>query len=343
VTISGRIDTSYGGTSKNASDTSQTLLMSDVLTSNEIVIAGSEDIGGGLKAAFRVATPFASDAGGQTGTSSSTSDTSAATAGFFNFGGRGMTVGVSGSFGTVLVGRSAGTTGNSVMASSFVGNIGNLGTINSRPNNSIDYVSPTFNGFSVRALYAVGNETLAAKSEGMQTEFSGQYSAGPLLVRAYYGTVDTDRTTGASTANGATATSNPLSDASEMGIQVNYDFGVAAVNARYISLDGKTGNNADVAKYGVGVRIPFGQVALVGDYASFDLKGVNEADDSTILAGGVTYDLSKRTNLYAVYSAVSNAGNARRGPFGGSATSPAGVTRSDANVTGYAIGIRHNF
>jgi len=319
VTISGRIDTSLATTNKNSVGNSQTFMLSDVLTSNELVIGGSEDLGGGLKANFRVATPFASDSNAGSSTT-------------FNFGGRGMTVGLSGGFGSVNLGRSAGTTGNSVMASSFVGNIGNLGTITARPDNSIDYTTPIFSNFSIRALYSTGAEK-TDKTEGVQSEVTATYSAGPLLARLYRGSL------------GAATGSN---DSKETGAQVNYDFGMAAVNFRYIDLDVENGRNSDVQKYGVGVRAPIGNgLALVADYSKYDLKGTNDANDSKVMAVGIIKDLSKRTNVYAVYAKADNNGAATRGAFGSSTTAtvqdPQRATAAGEDPHAFAIGIRHSF
>lgn len=291
VSISGRIDTSIGRFEDTAGK-STTRIESDLVTTNQIIISGSEDLGGGLKASFSIVSPFASDANSNP----------------FNFGGRGATVSLSGGFGSIDLGRSPGNLANSIMASSVVGNIGNLGTVRARPDNSINYSSPNMGGFTVRVLHSLGNEV--DPNTGEQTEISLQYSAGPLLVRLARNDYDLVGSFG----NG-----------DETQAQLDYNFGVAKLNARYRKQTSDTSSAQSLKRFGVGVAVPLGSgLTAVADYQDWDNNtAVNS--DMTRLTVGLIKDLSKRTNIYAAY-VMDNQDNA---------------TLKDADTL--AVGIRHNF
>ena len=308
VSISGRIDTAVAskkaqGTAGNATVTS---LTDNLLTSNQLVLSGSEDLGGGIKASFTISSPVESD------TNSSS----------FNFGGRGMIVGISGGFGAINLGRSTGSMGLSIMASGFNGNLGNLGVEDGRPNDSISYHTPAISGFSGRVLYGIGDEDAADTSKGKQVEISGEYKAGALLIRASHAT-HTEAT--------------GSNDKTETGLQVNYDLGMAAINVRYMEMDVDGGNTSDTTRMGVGVSVPLGAgLSVFADHWSYDAN-VSTADYS-VTSAGVVKALSKRTNVYGVYATA----NTKSGATGNSGNQiSAGLAGKDPSVL--AIGVRHSF
>jgi predicted porin len=290
VSISGRIDTSVGRYEDSAGK-STTKIDSDFVTTNQIIISGSEDLGGGLKASFSIVSPFASDANST-----------------FNFGGRGATLSLSGGFGTIDLGRSPGNLSNSMMASSVVGNIGNLGTVRARPDNSINYSSPNMGGFTVRVLHSLGGET--DPNTGEQTEISLQYSAGPLLVRLARNDYDLVGSFG----NG-----------DETQAQLDYNLGFAKLNARYRKQSSDTSAAQSLKRYGVGVSVPLGSgLTGVADYQDWD-NNTTVNSDKTVMAFGLIKTLSKRTNVYGMF-VMENQENA---------------TLKDGDTI--AVGVRHNF
>ncbi len=259
VSISGRIDTSVQSID-NGSDTA-TAVNPSLLTSNQIVISGSEDLGGGLKARFVISSPF---------DSSSNAD--------LNFGQRGMAVYVGGGFGEIEIGRTPGTMFNSTTASGVTGNMGNLGTRNARPNNVVGYSTPAMGGVTARVLHGVGVEAPGATAnDDSQTEISVEYKGGAVLARLAHAKYD-------NTAAG---------DLTETGGQVDVDFGMAKVNARYIDRE-------DVDKqYGIGVAVPLGNgLTAAIDYRNIDRDAGTEASRTSAT---LVKALSKRTNVYAAY------------------------------------------
>jgi len=315
VSISGRIDTSvqraeaYDGRSTTRID-------DDLLSSNQIIIAGSEDLGGGLKASFSFSSPFNSDMNSNG----------------FNFGGRGATVSLSGGFGSIDLGRSPGNMSNSIMASSVVGNIGNLGTLQARPDNSINYSSPNMGGFTVRVLHALGGET--DPNTGEQTEISLQYSAGPLLIRLARADYDMVGGLGAisSTATYLTyaSTGSAAGKGDEVQAQLDYDFGVAKLNARYRKMTSDTAATQSTKRYGVGVSVPLGSgLTAAVDYQDWDNNTDANATigntDKTVLSLALIKNLSKRTNVYAAFTS----------------NNEDGAKYKDGDTL--AVGVRHNF
>jgi predicted porin len=259
VSISGRIDTSIQSVD-NGSDTA-TAVNPSLLTSNQIVISGSEDLGGGLKARFVISSPF-----------DSTSNAN------LNFGQRGMAVFVGGGFGEIEIGRTPGTMFNSTTASGVTGNMGNLSTREARPNNMVGYTTPAMSGVSARLVHGVGVETPGATANNdSQTEISVEYKGGPVLVRLAHAKYD-------DTAAG---------DLTETGGQVDVNFGIAKVNVRYIDRE-------DVDKqYGIGVAVPLGNgLTAAIDYRNIDRDAGTEASRTSAT---LVKALSKRTNVYAAY------------------------------------------
>jgi len=333
VTVSGRIDTSYGS-AKNGAGVSTNRITSSVLVTNQLTLSGSEDLGGGLKANFNITTGFASDAANST-----TADTQVATAAdadnktvsTFNLGDRGMQVGVSGGFGAIDIGRTTGTMLNSTTASGVTGNIGNLSTLDARPNNMVSYTSPSISGLTVRGIMAVGSET--KPTTGKHTELSAQYANGPVLVRvaqASYKDVSIAAAAASTTIFGGTSGGSALTDAKikETGAQLDYDLGMAKVNIRYQKRDHTNSGNLakDFDQYGVGASVPLGGGLSVNvDYVDQDSK--TDASDLSIISATLVKSLSKRTNVYLAIASKDNDSGA---------TNP-----QTERLT--AVGVRHSF
>jgi len=187
VTISGRVDQSIGNAT-NTSDEKANRVNSSLLTTSQLVITGSEDLGGGLKANLFAASQLAPD----TGT--------------FSWGNRGFTVGVSGGFGAITIGKDAGSVIDSIATSSVVNNLGNYSVLNNRVNNSISYTSPSISGLTARIIYTAGNDDgtdATQKDQNKLTEVSATYVGGPLTVR-----LASSKTTNAAIATAAAATNS---------------------------------------------------------------------------------------------------------------------------------------
>jgi len=316
VTISGRVDQSLGNGTSTA-DKKANRVNSSLLTTSQLVITGSEDLGGGLKANLYVSSQLAPD----TGT--------------FSWGNRGFTVGLSGKFGAVTIGKDAGSAIDAIATSAVVNNLGNYSVLNNRVNNSISYTSPSFSGMTARVIYTAGNDDGTddtAKKQNRLTEVSATYVGGPLTVR-----LAQSKTSMAAIATAATATNSfgttastaasTRDDVSERGIQANYNAGFALINARYVerTTEGaETGTGLrDQNATGYGASIPVAGVALNLDYLKLDHSTATSS--FAITSATVVKELSKRTNVYGAYSAKDYDDTAKN-------------TESI-----YAIGVRHSF
>ncbi len=283
---------------------------------------GTEDLGGGLKARFQV----------ESALSAGNADTN-------GFGSRPTFVGLEGGFGTILLGRQdtpllkavvpqlAGGANNMVgqlMWSAFAGAGANpaltvptataiadagFGRIarESTINNAIDYITPTFNGFS--AELQVGQNDAKLEGTGINTVTNAKTDDTGLNVRYANGPL----TLAAATherkvvASGVTSRKNVNNY-----VGATYDLGVANLSLQY----GESKSTADVGTTGsvngefyknkgtqFGVQVPVtAATALFGSYGvgKRTLASLDEYKQTSFQLGA-TYAMSKRTKLYAVY------------------------------------------
>lgn len=269
VTLFGRVDASIGSTKDTVANTSLTKLFngSDAgLTGSRWGMFGTEDLGGGLKAVFKLENRFNVDDG--TGTT--------------GFGGDAY-VGLMGGFGTVHLGRTysvfdsakAVSVASNVFDSSFTGYASPGYEV--RGANQIKYVSPTFSGFSGAVSVAL-KESNAAGTENTNS-YGLFYAAGPLKAALAMQT----RAIGDNTV-----------------LSADYNFGMASVSAGFSDFDGN-GANVDASGWSIGATMPMGAMKFSVGYGSGETKGAAPTD-KTSFGLGATYSLSKRTTLYAGYN-----------------------------------------
>ena len=258
---------------KNGDD-SVTSLASNGIQTSRLGFRGVEDLGGGLKAVFKLENRFNVDTGDASNAS---------------FGGDAY-VGLTGGFGTVHLGRTYTAydgvapiaVSSSVFDSAFTptGGVYGVGVANyaGRGANQIKYVSPSFSGFGVAASYAL-DENNAVKTDISSVALS--YSAGALKVGLGFqdeGTRDYTALTG------------------------SYNFGVASVSAGYQMADEGTTEDDE---FSLGVNVPMGAFNFSAGYARSKSENAGAANGKGSGFGlGVTYSLSKRTTLYAGYKDV---------------------------------------
>jgi len=270
---------------------------------NAFTIAGSEDLGGGMRAFFALNHRFAIQNGTGNGTTYA--------AGIDPFW-RNTEVGLSGAFGDVRLGRILVPI--QVVSGTFdpflTGTVGTVFTnsiaATARATNTIYYRSPTMGGLSVHASISAaegqnqaGNGTTGlgeignpgaqgyfARTVDLNRErpmgFNARYTAGPLRLAAGY-----DR----NTAGMKTA-----------GVYGAYNFGVFTLLGAFEKGDNFTSAAAaalaeDIKTFSLGVTAPFGPVLIRAGYLNIDSDLVNR--DAKKMGFGGDYNLSKRTNLYA--------------------------------------------
>jgi predicted porin len=357
VTISGRLD--MGATSIKTANTSEvvadkTTTVNDFTgaqntrTTSRLTFSGEEDLGGGLKARFNI----------ETGLNPSDD------AGLFAGSTRTGMMQLAGGFGTVTIGTflnahdavrgfSAATVGvpggdflaRAATAAQFKGALeAYLGSasavrtelglteaeysalsigVNGRSRNSVSYTSPNINGFTA-SLGTNNQKNVTSGVKATGTSASVAYTSGPLSARvAIANGKNSNSTTGAL-----------VGKTSDTALAASYNLGVAIPYVQYetakVTIAG--GDYFKVDSYEVGARFPMGAFT---PYVTFS-NGKHKVEDGTIAKSsayqiGTTYDLSKRTYLYAA--------------TGRDNTKGSGLTAGEFQNkrTGYAVGLVHSF
>jgi predicted porin len=346
VTIYGIIDTGIAkSTNVNAAGQSVTGMANGGLATSRLGFRGTEDLGGGLKANFTLEAEFLADNGSQASTPEA-------------LFARQSTVGLEGGFGRVDLGRI--NAGNYALQAKFdpmgannIGGIiatGQIGQV--RVENSVTYTSPSFNGLQL--ALQTGTRTSGTTAATTFGEVAGEtdgnrhntaslsYTSGKLELAAY-------------TAELNDAAGKKLHD--NTGAFARYNFGVARVTAGYINVDYKrtvdgTGSidlaanaTAETTKTFVGVNVPVStNLTLTGLVEQIQYKRVSATDrEPMIYTLGATYNLSKRTALYAIYSQVDQDNGSAQTNVSTSKFAEFSGASADKDKSSYAVGVRHSF
>jgi predicted porin len=313
VTIYGVADA--GITRFDNGATTTTRLDSGIQSGSRIGFRGTEDLGGGLSAIFTLENGF-------------NIDTGALGQGGLMFG-RQAFVGLSStSAGAIKFGRQYNPIRTVVDAVDpfglgLAGNASNVFNVyGDRTDNTINYSTPNFGGFSGQVAYSLG-EIAGSNSVGRSVGFSAGYAAGPLAVFVAY---HDQNLAAAGVANG---------DANTALLAGTYDFGVAKLHAAYArnkgeSAAGATTIDRDDAMLGVSAPLGAGRILASWIRRSDDIGADRDADQ---IALGYTYDLSKRTNLYTSYGRTRNEAAASLG----------GASAAGRDPSVFNVGVRHRF
>lgn len=336
VTVYGIVDMGLTVQDQGLPQGSKTGITSGNQSASRIGFKGVEDLGNGLKANFVLEQTIAADVG-------STGGSAASGGGAGNFN-RLSTVGLSGNFGAVNLGRQVSAIKDAYDQIDPFGDAGTIAPIsaiffgselqgdNGRISNSAKYTSNSYGGFKFGAAYGFG-ELDGKVSADSNYGFNVGYANGPLNVQFGYHYQDES-----TVATPADPIKNGKAKATFLG--ATYDFGVAKLHAAYgegkiqtvpATTDDKARN------YLLGVSAKVGAAGtIMASYAVNDVRTVGAVNEDSKRFGIMyAHDLSKRTNLYAGYSRTSNDDNAR---VGLAAAAPDGETASM-----FAVGIRHKF
>ncbi len=346
VTISGLIDTAYVDTNNKPGTADTKGLGANGSATTVLTIAGTEDLGGGLKANFQLQlTPDFINGAGVEGTTAATTASGDPLAYKTSTIGTGQQafVGLSGNFGAIKAGRvntnaldawGVGSVFGTAIGSGY-GSNGNIytrysatanATAQSAPtrfNGAVRYESPVFNGFSGSVLYVPKATDTDAQSV---SDIGLRYSNGPLNVMYANQTIKQDGTAATSFTTGTTAglttgTSNKLNI-----LSANYTIGAATVYGAYWTEKQNTATAVDAKSYMLGAKYVMGATTLMASMGNNNDKTAANVDKK-IYGLGADYALSKRTALYARYD-VRDADS---------------VSAADDKTKRTAIGVRHTF
>ncbi len=295
VTITGTSDIFVGSMKMAGDDGRKSVVNSGGLTTSWFGFKGTEDLGGGLKASFQLTSFLQTDDGTQGRFKGDT---------FFS---RDANVSLSGSFGSVLLGRwmapnflpsvIANPLGDSFVFAPLILHM-NVPLFNKSGwkattpsdtgwSNQIVYSTPDISGFKANLQYQFGEQTGADKNKkNVGANFF--YFGGPLTLTGFYER-DQISNPGSGTYLGTTKTDWMLAGA--------YDFKMVKP---YLSYGQAKADNTDVkAKtLQVGASVPVGAGNIVGSWAKTKLSGADM--DRKTLTVGYDYNLSKRTDVYAL-------------------------------------------
>jgi predicted porin len=313
VTLYGRVNTTVESQKDVAANGRLTVMQNN---SSRWGLKGSEDLGGGLKANFKLESGFASDTGAQTG------------GGIFA---RESWVGVAGGFGDFKMGNLTPVTALYYATSDYIGMHNHetgtssdafyLGAGNVR--NAMSYTTPSFGGLAIELQYGL-KETKAAGTKDTFVVVAN-YDAGPLHLGGGYASGPT--TVGTLTAQ----------EGKEWGIRGLYEMGPVVVGATYIANEAEAGGvkaKRDAARVSAMYALGSSEFHLnVGAAGKFKVGGVTvDNSDAIQYTVGYNYNLSKRTKVYGFYSAVRNKDNAAYNTYA-----------AGKDPSFLAAGIRHNF
>lgn len=339
VTVYGIVDMGITSIDTGATAGSTTGITSGNQSTSRIGFKGTEDLGNGLKANFVLESTIAADTGSAFSTpavaGAGPNNGIAASAGGFN---RLSTVGLSGNFGAVNLGRQVSAIKDAYDAIDPFGDAGTIAPISTmffngalasdfgRISNSIKYTSNSFSGFKAQAAYGFG-ETVGDTGAGSNYGFGAGYANGPLNVQ--FGYHNQDR----STAAAVQTAENKLTF-----LGASYDFGMFKLHGAYADTKLETFGPAAETKYRNYMLAASVKVGAAGNLmASYSVNDNRTTANSDAQKAAImyTYDLSKRTNFYTGYSHTSNDNGSRIGLVTGA---PVGESAS-----ALAVGVRHKF
>lgn len=347
VKVYGSVEAGFGSYenahTKGAASTRTTQVSSGNMMTSFIGFSGSEDLGGGLKAEFALESFLAPDTG---------SNLPNLAGGFW---GRGSFVALNGGFGKVALGQydnplfTSGYTYNpfgSSMAFSPTmrhlysgGSVAGGTAVAPTPGfaavgfdtgfvNSVTYETPNLGGFSAIAQFSPKESPSSANAQNSYA-VGATYAAGPFGASLTY------------VKGGQGLNTAYLADQKVVDFGTSYDFGAVKLFGQYTSVKTKsifyvgtpgtllTGLDVDAKIYQVGASVPVTEKGSVlvsfGENKSSLGAGSGEFKDR-VFSLGYDYFLSKRTDVYAVFSnnTQSNTGN-------------------DESGQTFAVGIKHAF
>jgi predicted porin len=280
------------------------------LTTSRWGMRGTEDLGGGLKANFKIEGRLNVDDGTQNGSRLFNGETF---------------VGFSGGFGSVKLGRvdssfddlrSIAVSQNAfdgawTPVSDVYGGVG-LSDYAGRIGNSIKYDTPNFGGISGSLMYSFGENKTAAVSAGRTLSTHIKYANGPLAVGFGIQSEKADGITPALRYNALSA---------------SYDLGVVALSG---GINNAKNGNAKDREYSFGVTMPLGAAAISLGYSSGKAKVAGASVEKGSGFGiAATYALSKRTKLYTGIKSTSTK------------ATPSNFKTLDTDL--FSVGVRHDF
>ena len=341
VTVYGRLDAGYA----SSSDTTygKTVTDSGIKSHNSVSsmwgITGTEDLGGGNKAYFKLEQDIYTADGNQGVSGAAGGTTNGAS---FD---RTSLIGLMGNFGTVSLGRDYNPLFN-IVAGTDINSLSRVSTVElaaatggSTVANQVIYLSPVMSGFQLKAAF--GNDDNSTSTNGVTggtttatSAVNVTYTNGPLFLAAATGGSTGQNGTARGTAVSYYATTGGVASGASMGsalvgvttaqsitanaLGASYDFGKFKLVGNYISsvatnTDGPTASgNMTATQLNLGVTVPTGKLLWKAQASANTLKWDNNANSNMTgnnLVLGVDYSLSAKTALFLTGGTFNNLSN----------------------------------
>lgn len=306
---------------------------------SRIGFRGVEDLGGGLKANFRL------EAGLNLDNGDGASGYAGAKAGDGLAFKRQSTVGLEGGFGEVRLGRELTAAYNATARYDVFGSVGigqsrlwadggvvdasanaAAATTNQRVSNAVTYVSPNFSGFKAAVNYGFG-EVAGANSDSQYLGAGLTYDNGPLSLGLGLERLN----------KGANSVATGKINVWSIG--GSYDLGVAKILAGYrdSKVDLAVGENKRKG-YMLAVTAPVGPGLVRAAYNRYENENAGVKVKADQFAVGYVYGMSKRTSLYGTYAYLKNKDGAQVWNLGTPAT-----LKDNGAQQGFQVGVTHSF
>jgi len=363
VTLYGRLDVGYANQVDSQTfagvthEGRKTGITSHNSVSSYWGIMGTEDLGGGLKAGFKleqdlfVATGVTGNSGAASGINAFGATTNQTSNGAFN---RTSLVSLSGGFGTIALGRDYVPTfslgaATDVFGQSYLTTVGLAATAGSTLDRQFIYTTPNFGGFTGKLSYGNTDASItgpaATAQDGVNRNYSvsGVYSNGPLYVGLGLG-----NTEAIAAARGAVGV-NTKNEMQILG--ASYDFGSFKLVGNYINAKATVSNLAGETRQtetNLGVTVPFGAITAIAQIGrntyTTDMAGNTAGDASgSDWAIGGDYALSKRTTAFLKTGVTNKLDGTLNITAANSLSGAAFAGTGDVKRTVTSIGIRHTF
>jgi predicted porin len=304
-------------------------LQSGQQSGSRLGFRGTENLGGGMSAIFTLESGVNIDNGQL-----------AQNGGLF---GRQAWVGLNGGFGAIKMGRQQtplyfavneidpfkiGLAGNAQRALGY--GLYNVDPL-LRTNNTINYSTPNFGGFSANASWGFG-EVAGSTSTGRQLDAGLAYANGPIRAHLAYHDSNDFAFPVTTPAGGFAALGAGVSDLRTVFLGGTYDFGVATAHLAFADTKSETAAlDVKIRNYLIGASAKVGTGLVMASWNRNDVRDISEGV-SNQYAIGYSYPLSKRTNLYTSFAITKNDDAVRLNAFAN------GETGRIVNV-----GMRHVF
>ncbi len=303
-------------------------------------VRGTEDLGGGLRAWFQLESQVNPDDACGAGGNPSTGTTPNGGCSISGNGGKGLAsrnsaVGLEGDFGSLLIGRwdtpykvsSIGVDPTSnVTIGAYTTVMHDSGNFDRRENNAIQYWTPNMNGFQAKFHYSA-NEAKTSSANPYTYAASLMYASGPFSLG--YAFERHSNQAGSTPTGGVKETGNELSALLTVG---TFKFGGMIERIK------KTGFTTKKA-YMLSVQTTSGAWNPYLSYGYAKDGGATTGASGKALTLGANYWLSKRSNLYALYTGIRN-NSAASYNFG---MNPLGGVGADSDPRGFGVGVKHVF